>query len=98
MDGKEYVEPLDWKPAPNTGEPTNSDKGNQRARLTFNCRQRNLLCCIKVTPPHVLPSKPCPIGHPWLPLLQNFQYIISIGIECVKLDVDDLLSSEFDVY
>ena len=67
-------------------------------RRTFDCRQRDLLCCVKVTPSHVLPSKACPIGHFWLPLLQNFQYIICIGIEYIKVDIDDLLSSEFDVY
>jgi hypothetical protein len=70
----------------------------QNFQHTFNGRQRNILCGVKVAPSHVLPGKSCPIGHSWLSLLQNFQHVIGIGVEGVKLDVDNLLSPEFDVY
>ena len=94
IDGKEDIEPLDWKPIPDLV----SHWIMQTVQRTFNGRQRDLLCSVKVASSHVLPGKSCPIGHLWLSLPQNFQHVIGIGVEVVKLDVDNLLSPEFDVY
>ena len=66
-------------------------------RLTVKCGPSYLLSSIQVSSPPVFCGKPGPNPDLALSILQQLKEIIWIGVEAVKFNSDDFLSSKFDV-